>query len=161
MSSSWFEELEARLEQQLEAFLRANPQQEALLAEEEQRQRQQQLLQQHRLLQRQAEEQRQALLQLAEEIRQWQERSGRARRAGAEDLASRADAHGATLMERGRQRWQVLEQLGQEAKRLQADLEALRAQRPAPPPGTSDLERDWAAFEAEQELEQLRRRHQR
>lgn len=159
MTSSWFDQLEARLEQQLEAFLRANPQQEALLAEEEQRQRQGQLVQQHRLLQRQAEEQRQGLLQLAGEIRQWQERIQRARQVGGAGLAERAEAHVAALMEQGRQRWQSLEQLGQDAQRLQAELESLRSrQRPAPASGAGDLERDWAAFEANQELEELRRR---
>ena len=34
--SSWFEQLEARLEQQLEAFLQATPEQEALLQEQAQ-----------------------------------------------------------------------------------------------------------------------------
>ena len=44
--ANWLEELEARLNQQLESFLRANPQQEALLAEQDQRDRQQRLLSQ-------------------------------------------------------------------------------------------------------------------
>ena len=41
-AADWLEQLEARLEQQLEAFLRANPAQEALLQEQEQLERRQQ-----------------------------------------------------------------------------------------------------------------------
>ena len=71
---SWLDELEARLEQQLEVFLRANPAQEVLLEEQEARDRQARLVGQRRQLQQQAEQERQALLQLADEIRRWQER---------------------------------------------------------------------------------------
>ena len=110
---SWMEELEARLNQQLESFLRANPQQEALLAEQAQRDRQQRLLQERLKLRQEAELQRQGLLRLAGEIRQWQERSERALGAGAEELAARAEAHIATLMEQGRNRWQTLAELGE------------------------------------------------
>ena len=42
-AAGWFERLEAQLEQQLEAFLAANPAQEALLREQEQQERQQRL----------------------------------------------------------------------------------------------------------------------
>ncbi|MEA5411236.1 hypothetical protein VB737_05590, partial [Synechococcus sp. BA-120 BA3] len=76
--SSWLEELEARLDQQLEGFLRTNPQQEELLREQAARDRQRQLLAERLRLRQQAEEQRRELLRLAEEIRQWQERTGRA-----------------------------------------------------------------------------------
>ena len=105
---SWLDELEARLEQQLAAFLTANPSQEALLGEQEARDRQARLVGQRRQLQRQAEQERQALLQLAAEIRCWQERLVKARAAGATALAERAQAHQLTLMEQGRQRWQHL-----------------------------------------------------
>ena len=90
---SWLDELEARLEQQLEVFLRANPAQEVLLEEQEARDRQARLVGQRRQLQQQAEQERQALLQLADEIRRWQERVVKARAAGATALAERAEAH--------------------------------------------------------------------
>ena len=54
-SGSWFEQLEARLDQQLEAFLRANPAQEVLLQEQEQLERTQALQQRRLSLQQQAE----------------------------------------------------------------------------------------------------------
>jgi hercynine metabolism protein len=163
------EELEARLNQQLESFLRANPQQEALLAEQAQRDRQQRLLHERLKLRQEAELQRQGLLRLAGEIRQWQERSERARGAGAEELAARAEAHIATLMEQGRNRWQTLAELGERFAAVERELAELTAAPTPPSPGRSgervadgmaELEQDWRRFEAQQELEALRRRNQ-
>ena len=87
---SWLDELEARLERQLETFLQANPEQEALLADQATRDRLEQLRRNRLELQQQAEVERQSLLQLAVEIRQWQERVERARSAGAAELATAA-----------------------------------------------------------------------
>jgi hercynine metabolism protein len=166
---SWLEELEARLNQQLESFLRANPQQEALLAEQAQRDRQQRLLHERLKLRQEAELQRQGLLRLAGEIRQWQERSERARGAGAEELAARAEAHITTLMEQGRNRWQTLAELGERFAAVERELAELTAAPTPPAPGRSgervadgmaELEQDWRRFEAQQELEALRRRNQ-
>jgi hercynine metabolism protein len=168
--ANWLEELEARLNQQLESFLRANPQQEALLAEQDQRDRQQRLLSQRLTLRQEAELQRQGLLRLAGEIRQWQERTERARGAGAEDLANRADAHVATLMEQGRNRWQTLAELGERFAAVERQLAELTATPTNPAPGSAragtvadgmaELEQAWSRFEAQQELEALRRRTQ-
>jgi hercynine metabolism protein len=162
VSSSWFEQLEAQLERQLEAFLQANPAQEALLQEQEQQERQQRLKRQRLELQQQAEHTRATLLQLANDIAQWQQRLQRAQAAGATDLAQRAEAHVHQLMAQGRDRWQALGELGHQFRQVEEELEQLAQARPAPPPPTSadlepDLNQAWAAFEAEQELERLRR----
>jgi hercynine metabolism protein len=163
------EELEARLNQQLESFLRANPQQDALLAEQAQRDKQQRLLHERLKLRQEAELQRQGLLRLAGEIRQWQERSERARGAGAEELAARAEDHIATLMEQGRNRWQTLAEQGERFAAVERELAELTAAPTPPAPGRSgervadgmaELEQDWRRFEAQQELEALRRRNQ-
>jgi hercynine metabolism protein len=166
-AADWLEQLEARLEQQLEAFLRANPAQEALLQEQE---RQEQRQRQRRLL-TQAEALRSELLQLAAEIRQWHDRAQRARAAGAHELASRAEQQVAQLMQRGRQRWQTLEHLGQAVQGNQTAATAAREPATAAAasqtaaeqsPTTSDpLDQAWARFEVEQELEALRRRQGR
>ena len=156
-AADWLEQLEARLEQQLESFLRANPAQEALLQEQERlerKQRQKQLL-------LQAEALRSELLQIAAEVRQWRDRSDRARQAGATDLATRADRQVAQLMERGRLRWQALEQLGQEVRNntaAQAAPQPTAAANTSPSsPANAPLDQAWARFELEQELEALRR----
>lgn len=152
---SWLDELEARLDQQLAAFLAANPSQEALLEEQGARDHQARLVGQRRQLQRQAEQERQALLHLANEIRRWQERVVKARAAGATALAERAETHQQGLMDQGRQRWQHLSELGVRFAAVEQELRELE-NRPRPPRASS-LEQDWAAFEAEQALEQLRR----
>ena len=154
-SSSWLDQLEARLDQQLEAFLAANPSQEALLEEQGARDRQARLVGQRRQLQRQAEQERQALLQLADEIRRWQERVVKAQAAGATSLAERAKANQQGLMEQGRQRWQQLGELGVSFAAVERDLRDLDSR--SRPPRASSLEQDWAAFEANQALEELRR----
>jgi hercynine metabolism protein len=160
--SSWLEELEARLDNTLDAFLRANPAQEARLREQGDRDRQQRLQQQRLELQGQAELQRRRLLELAEEIRCWQGRVEKARGAGADDLAARAESHIATLMGQGRRRWQELGELGRSFAAVEKELADLpRQSSPAPNPTPTPreiLETDWAAFEARQELEDLRRR---
>jgi hercynine metabolism protein len=157
---SWLDELEAQLEQRLGAFLKGNPAQEALLAEQEARDRQARLAGQRRQLQRQAEQQRQALLQLAGEIRQWQQRVAKARAAGADPLADRAQAHQAELMDQGRQRWQQLGELGVSFAAVEQELQQL-AHQPASTPvqRATNLEKDWAAFETQQELDALKQRH--
>ena len=164
-SGNWLDQLEARLEQTLGGFLQANPQQETLLAEQEARERQQQLRRDRLALKAEAELQRQGLLRLAEDIRCWQERVERAKGAGANDLAGRAEAHIASLMEQGRARWQTLDELGERFTAVERELqqlvgngrEASKRQEASGP----DLEADWAAFETQQELDALRRKMQR
>jgi hercynine metabolism protein len=170
MSSSspgdWFSQLERQLEQQLDSFLRANPAQEQLLQQQEQRERQQRLRRRRLELQAGAERQRSELLALASEISQWQRRVERARSAGAEALAERAEAHLAELMARGRDRWQALSQLGESFRQVEQELQQMGAEATtangAQPPQSpaDDLERAWSAFEADQELMQLRRRQE-
>ncbi len=151
MGSDWLDQLEAKLEQTLEAFLKVNPAQQELLQEQEQRDRQQQAAGRHRAQLEEAEQLRQELLNLAAEIQQWQQRVERASTAGAGDLANRAQQHLDQLMERGRGRWQRLEQLGRNLEQESAT----GGERPSAEPS---LEQAWAQFERDQELEQLRLR---
>lgn len=134
MSPSWLEELEARLEEQLEGFLRANPRQEELLTEQEDRDRQLSLRQERLALQQQAEATRQRLLELAREIRLWQQRRDKASAAGATDLATKAAAHLNGLMEQGRGDWQHLTELGQRFASVEAALDALNKPSPSGTP---------------------------
>ena len=140
-NGDWLDELEARLEQLLDAFLQANPSQQALL-------RDQQLAEAQAL--------RSELLQLAAEIQRWRQRVDKAKGAGANDLAAQAQRHLDQLMERGRGRWQRLEQLGRD---LQGGP-GTKTRTPAPTPTQPNdpLDQAWARFEIEQDLERLRRR---
>jgi hercynine metabolism protein len=175
--AGWFEQLEAQLERQLETFLAANPAQEALLQEQEQQEKHQRLKRRRLELQGQADQARTSLLALVAEINQWQQRVQRARDAGAQDLAGRAEHHLGQLMGQGRDRWQALAELGRSSQAVEAELEQLARQAPPPaqapgaarpggpqaaeakgPAEPEPLDQAWAAFEAQQALEDLRRR---
>ena len=74
-------------------------------------------------------------------------------------------------MLQGRQRWQQLAELGARFAAVEADLERLRTAAPAAesaapsasqkdPSRAATLDHEWAAFEADQELRELKRRQQ-
>ena len=153
--SSWLEQLERELEARLSAFLRNNPVQDHLFSEQHLKDRASALQRQRQQLQTEAKHQRQQLLRLAEDVRAWRSRVDRARAAGAAALALRAEQHLTSLMDQGRALWADLEDLGRRFHEVERQLEDLRQQKQTPSPST--LEKDWALFEAEQELEQLRR----
>ena len=152
--SSWLEQLERELDARLSAFLRNNPVQDNLFSEQHLKDRAGALQRQRQQLQSEAKQQRQQLLQLAEDVRAWRNRVDRAKAAGATDLAERAEQHLSSLMNQGRALWADLEDLGRRFTEVEQQLKDLHQQRQTPSPST--LEKDWALFEAEQELEQLR-----
>ena len=88
-------------------------------------------------------------------MRGWRSRVDRAKAAGAADLAERAEQHLSSLMNQGRALWTDLEDLGRRFSEVERQLMELRRQQQTPSPST--LEKDWALFEAQQELDQLRR----
>jgi hercynine metabolism protein len=151
---SWLEQLERELDQRLSGFLRNNPLQDQLFQEQHSRDRAEALQRQRQQLQQEAKLQREQLLDLAEEVRAWRQRSNKAREANASDLASRADQHLHGLMDQGRQLWDDLNGLGRRFNEVEQQLMDLKTQQKAP--SGSDLEKDWALFEAEQELRELR-----
>ena len=151
---SWLEQLERELDQRLSGFLRNNPLQDQLFQEQHSRDRAEALQRQRQQLQQEAEQQRQQLLHLAEDVRAWRQRSQKARDANASDLASRADQHLHGLMDQGRQLWDDLNGLGRRFNEVEQQLMDLKTQQKEP--SGSDLEKDWALFEAEQELRELR-----
>ena len=158
MESSWWERLEQELEQQFDRFLSDHPNQKGLLDQEHWNE--QQRRKHHRLLtiDQEAQDLRQRLLKLSKDISAWSERVKRARAAGAHDLAGKAETHLSHLMGQGRAQWQALASLGEEAKQLKQELAAAK-QPPKSRTGTAaDLEDAWKRFEAEQELDELRRR---
>ena len=152
--SNWLEQLERELDQRLSAFLRNNPVQNQLFQDQHQQDRAQALQRQRQQLQQDAEQLRGQLLNLVTEVRAWTDRIDRARRAGALDLAQRAQAHLNGLMAQGRTQWTDLANLGRRFSEVEAQLQELSRQAQSSRPGLDD---DWARFEAEQELEQLRR----
>jgi hercynine metabolism protein len=152
--STWLDQLERELDQRLSAFLRSNPLQDQLFREQHQQDRAIALQRQRQQLQQEAEQQRRRLIDVAEEIRSWTDRTTRAKQAGADDLAHRAQDHLEGLMAQGRDQWNDLDKLGRRFAEVEAQLKDLAEQTPVSQTG---LEQDWALFEAQQELERLRR----
>ena len=153
--SNWLEQLERELDARLSSFLRNNPVQDHLFSEQHLKDRAAALQRQRQQLQGEAKQQRQQLLRLAEDVRAWRSRVDRARAADADDLAARAEQHLGSLMNQGRALWADLEDLGRRFNEVERQLQELHLQKQTPSHLT--LEKDWALFEAEQELEQLRR----
>ena len=152
--SNWLEQLERELDQRLAAFLSQNPVQEQLFRQQHQLDRVRSLQRQRQQLQQDAEEQRKQLLALAADFRAWTERTERAKRAGEKELSKRAEQHLNDLMNQGRTLWMDLADLGRRFQEVDQQLLELSQQQRS---GVSSLDQDWALFEAEQELEQLRR----
>ena len=153
--SIWLEHLERELDARLSAFLRNNPVQEQLFSEQHLKDRATALQRQRQQLQGEAKQQRQLLLRLAEDVRAWRSRVERATAAGAADLSGQAEQHLTSLMSQGRALWADLANLGRRFNEVEQQLKELHQQQQTPSPST--LEKDWALFEAEQELDQLRR----
>ena len=158
MESSWWQRLEQELEQQFDRFLSDHPNQKELLDQEHWNE--QQRRKHHRLLaiDQEAQDLRQRLLKLSKDISAWSERVQRARAAGAHDLAGKAETHLSHLMGQGRAQWQALASLGEEAKQLKQELAAAKQPPKTTTGKAADLEEAWRRFEAEQELDELRRR---
>ena len=156
MSPTWLDNLERGLEERLEQFLRSNPSQDQLLREQHLQDRQRDLHNRRGQQQLQARELRRQLLTLAEQVQAWTRRSEKARRAGALELARRADQHVGALMQQGRELWEEFEALGLQFAELEEQLNSLKSQGQQSS-SRLRLDEDWALFEAQQELEELRR----
>ena len=153
--STWLEQLERELDKRLSEFLRNNPIQDQLFQDQHQQDRAMALKRQRRQLQQDAEEHRRQLLDLADQVKDWRERIQRADRAGATDLADRARHHLNQLMTQGRHLWSDLENLGRRFEEVDGQLAELSRQPQSAK--QKDLDRDWAMFEAEEELKRIRR----
>ena len=162
MQSNWWQELERDLEQQFDSFLKNHPGQRELLEQEEHRAQQQRRQSRLQEIEAKAQALRSELLVLSEDIRAWRGRVERAQSANATDLASRAEVHLGSLMGQGREKWQSLAVLGEENRQLTEAIAKAEQARPKPAPaspeaGHAELEEAWKRFEAQQELERLRR----
>ena len=157
MSPTWLDQLAQNLEERLDAFLHSNPDQDRLLQEQHLQDRQRDLSSRRDLMKIQARDLRRQLLSLAEQVQAWGERTKKARDAGADDLAMRAEKHVQTLMDQGRDLWNELDELGRNFRDLDQQISRLN-QRASQQRGHRSLDEDWALFEAHQELNDLRRR---
>jgi len=157
MNENWAKEIEKGLEQRFNQFLRAKPYQDFLLKKQEHQDEYNSLIQQRKYLQEEAEEERQKLMAIVKKLRSWQSRSSRAKQAGAEDLAKRADEYLTKLMIEGRQSWARLDQLGKSFRNMERKISEVlteSTQRQADP------DQKWTEFETQELLDKLKRNHQ-
>ena len=181
-----FDDFSKFLETQLEDYLRNNPQLELVVLEDKLRDQEEETLRLMTDLKRQEKRLQDEILGVAREIQLWHVRIEKAKAAGRQDLAEPAQAHEATLLRQGNQHWgqmEVLKERIQQTQELQLKIQARRKEvhqqvtqaGATRSPGTSStdaswstatgdnrtevasLEHDFRRWEAEQELEQLKR----
>lgn len=124
-----FDDLGRFLETRLDEFLKNNPQLELQALEEklyEQEQETRRLLADLRLREKQVEAE---ILTIAQEIQRWHVRIEKAKAAGRKDLSEPAEAHEASLLREGNQKWgqmQVLKERIQQTEELQRKIQIRR-----------------------------------
>ncbi len=184
-----FDDVSKFLENQIDEFLKNNPHLELQALDEKlaEQQRESDRLLVDLRSRLQAVESK--IRETAEEIKRWNARIEKAKKAGRNDLVILAEAHEAELLREGNQTWGQMEllrdripqtekltlQIQQRRQELKIKLEEARSQReksrtegPNPWRDTSvkatptmprdPLEKKFASWEAEQELQQMKRK---
>ena len=154
MSLSWLDELEKELEEKFSNFLQANPYQEKIFIKQREKDRYAYLELEKQQVQDKAKSLRNELLELAKDIKEWSKRSKRANKAGAKDLAKKADNHIQKLMSHGRNLWSELDHLGCKFRELDKEVLEINTQEIA---AQSQREKEWAQLETDEELKRLKR----
>jgi uncharacterized protein (TIGR04376 family) len=182
-----FDDFSRFLEERLDEYMRSNPHLELMVLEEKLREQEEETLNLMTDLKRQEKQLQDEILGLAREVQLWHARIEKAKAAGRQDLAGPAQEHEATLLRQGNQKWGQMEMLKeriQQTQELQKKIEARRkeveakvaeaqtsrsgytaSQSPAfgwsqsttTNPNLDSLEKQFRRWEAEEELEQLKR----
>lgn len=182
-----FDDFSRFLEERLDEYLRDNPHLELMVLEEKLREQEEETLKLMTDLKRQEQQAQDEILALAHEIQLWHVRIQKAKAAGRLDLAEPAQAHEANLLRQGNQKWAHMDMVRQRIKQTQELQQQVQTRRkevqakvaqaqatnrtssargsaswPSEPntiPGARNpnLEQQFQRWEAEQELEQLKR----
>jgi uncharacterized protein (TIGR04376 family) len=178
-----FDDFGKFLETQLEEYLRNNPHLELLVLEEKLREQEEETLRLMTDLKRQEQQLQDDIVGLAREVQLWHARIEKAKVANRPDLAQPAEAHMADLLRQGNQRWGQAEMIKQritQTQELQKQIQSRRKEvqqqvtqsqatrGTSSTPGWSSipsssqsnldsLEQQFRRWEAEEELEQLKR----
>lgn len=184
-----FDDFSQFLETQLEEYLRNNPHLELLVLEDKLREQEEETLKLMTDLRRQEQQLQDEILGIAREIQLWHARIEKAKAAGRVDLAEPAQAHEATLLRQGNQRWGQMEVLKERIKQTQELQRQIQARRqevqqqvnqaqttrktsqanqgwdaigwsstsPEQQSRVDSLEHQFRRWEAEEELDQLKR----
>lgn len=182
-----FDDFSRFLEERLDEYLRNNPHLELMVLEEKLRDQEEETLNLMTDLRRQEQQIQDEILGLAREIQLWHARVEKAKAANRLDLAEPAQAHEANLLRQGNQKWGQMEVLKEriiQTQDLQKKIEARRKEvqkkvsdaqtarnsakttqatsipgwnQTATSSSVNSLEQQFRRWEAEEELEQLKR----
>ena len=155
MTQSWLQELEKKLEEGFSLFLEQNPYQASLLEKQNQKDSYELLMINYKEIQADAETKRNELLSIAKEVKEWAQRATKAREAKAFPLANKAEAHILNLKQKGERVWSELYELGKKFYSLKQRIQSIQEKGTRNVP---NLDKEWIQFEAEEELEKLRRK---
>ena len=156
MTNDWLNNLEKKLEKKLSQFLEEAPHQKALFEKQRYKDAHQDLNTLQRKIMKEAEGKRKDLLNLAEEIKEWRSRRNKAKQANQIKLVTEVNKHLATLNQQGRDLWPELNQLGNNFKTNQKELNLL-AKNGQNYDSHSNVVDEWEKFETQMELNQLRK----
>ncbi|MGF1479774.1 MAG: TIGR04376 family protein [Cyanophyceae cyanobacterium] len=183
---SLFDDLSQFLETRLEEFLRSHPHLELQALEEQLREQEQDTAKLITALQRQEQQLETEILAVAQDIQRWHARIAKAKAANRLDLVEAAQEREAALLRQGNQLWgqragvekrlvqsqELLTQIQQRRKEVQAEAERARAQSPPSSWDTAGwnrspssaysraadpLEAEFQRWELDEELEQMKR----
>lgn len=181
-----FDDFSKFLEDRLDEYLSANPQLELMAMEEKLREQEEETLKLMTDLKMKERQLQDEILAIAQDIQVWHARIEKANAKGRLDLAQPAQEHEANLLRQGNQKWGQMEMLKariQQTQELQQKIEQRRKEvqvqvtqaqaarnstqarnigwsdtsTPASSASAAQLEKQFQRWEAEEELEQLKR----
>ncbi|MDX2244623.1 MAG: TIGR04376 family protein [Leptolyngbyaceae cyanobacterium bins.302] len=181
-----FDDFSKFLEDRLDEYLRANPHLELMAIEEKLREQEEETLKLMTELKMNERQLQDEILAIAQDIQVWHARIEKAQAKGRLDLAQPAQEYEASLLRQGNQKWGQMEMLKeriqqtqelqqkiqQRRKEVQAQVSQAQATRPSTQasdtswnqpspnpssPSAAQLEKQFQRWEAEEELEQLKR----
>ena len=182
-----FDDLGRFLEDRLDEFLKNNPQLELQALDEKLREQEQETRRLLTDLRSREQQVQDGILSTAQEIQRWHMRIEKAKAAGRLDLAEPAQAHEASLLREGNQKWGQMEVLKERIKQteelqrkvqvrrqeVQAELKQVQEARASQAAqrwevtgwnssanyvkANDPLEKQFQQWEAQQELDQMKR----
>ncbi|WP_178379550.1 MULTISPECIES: TIGR04376 family protein [Fischerella] len=148
-----FDDLSRFLENRLEEFLRSNPHLELEALLEQLREQEEDTLKLIADLQLQEKRSQEEILSTAQEIQRWHIRVQKAKNAGREDLAVKAQEREAALLRQGNQQWGQMQGLKERITQAQDLLKKVQQRRQEVQTKATEAQTARAKAQAQQRIE--------
>lgn len=148
-----FDDLSRFLENRLEEFLRSNPHLELEALLEQLREQEEDTLKLIADLQLQEKRSQEEILSTAQEIQRWHIRVQKAKNAGREDLAVKAQEREAALLRQGNQQWGQMQGLKERISQAQDLLKKVQQRRQEVQTKATEAQTARAKAQAQQRIE--------